>query len=123
MVKRSDKSSLINEYNRKREIVTTGLREIFLKMEGRRIKPYSFGLARDGGFCIFLKGDGLSNEDLHKIQKVAKEGGFLIYIATQNQGYIAKPNEVKIYEKERAERFRELVSDEISRFHMKFINL
>jgi hypothetical protein len=122
MVRKSDKSALIQEFNRKREMVTSGMAEIFLKVEGRRIKPYNFGLARDGGFCIFLKGDSLSNEDLDKIQKVAKAGGFIIYIATENQGYIAKPSEVKIYENERAQRFRELVSEEISKFHMKFLN-
>ena len=123
MVRKSGKSGLIDEFNRKRDMITSGMREIFLKVEGRRIKPYSFGLARDGGFCIFLRGNGLSNEDLKKVQEVSKAGNFIIYIATEAQGHIIKPNEIKIYENQRAQKFRELVSEEISRFHMKFLSI
>ncbi len=122
MGKKLDKSHLIQEFNKKREIVMSGMRDIFLKIEGRRIKPYNFALARDGGFCIFLKGDGLTNEDLNKVQNVSKKGEFLIYLATEKQGYVIKPDEIKIYENERADKFRQLVSDEISKFHLRFIN-
>lgn len=123
MARKSSKSALIEEFNRKRQMVTQGMRQIFLKMEGRRIKPYSFALARDGGFCIFLKGGRISQEDLEKVQGISKQGNFLIYIATQKLGYIVKPDEIKVYEGPRAQRFRELVSEEISKFHMRFLNL
>lgn len=123
MARKSSKSGLIKEFNRKRQMITKGMRDIFIKMEGRRIKPYSFALARDGGFCIFLKGKKLSDSDLEKIQKISKKGKFLIYIATQKTGYIIKPDDIKTYKNGKAERFRELVSEEISKFHMKFLNL
>jgi len=122
MAQKSDNSALINDFNKKRNMISKGMREIFIKAECMRIKPYTFGLARDGGFCIFLKGEGLSHQDLEKIQGISKQGGFLIYVVTENQGYIIKPNEIKIYENEKSQKFRELVSNEISRFHMRFIN-
>jgi|GEM_PF-3025279 len=115
-------SKIIEEYNRKRELVFSVLKERLLSIEGRKIKPYNFGVARDGGFCVSMRGDGASEEDLKKLQEISKKEKFPIYLATEGRCYIVKPEEIKTYEGEKAERFRELISEEISRFHWKLIS-
>jgi len=121
MVKRSDKSKLIAEYNHKRNLISSVLRDVLMSVQGRKIKPYNFGVAKDGGFCVFVRGDGIQKNNLENVQEVVKKENFLVYIATDEKCYIIKPNEIKAYEDHQAEKFRELISEEISKFHMRLV--
>ena len=121
MVRRSDKSKLIDEYNHKRNLISSVLRDILMSVQGRKIKPYNFGVAKDGGFCVFVRGDGMEKNNLERVQDVVKKENFIVYIATEGRCYIIKPNEIKEYEGHQAEKFRELISEEISTFHMRLV--
>ena len=120
MVRKS--SEVMEKYNKRRELIFNALKERLLSIQGRRIKPYNFGIARDDGFCVSMRGDGIKEDEVKKLQEISKKEGFLIYVATEGKCYIIKPNEVKEYSGIKAQRFRELISEEISKFHWSLIS-